>query len=190
MSCYYHPKVPTAIACRDCGKEICTSCSQDDVCPGCRLGRALNATVLNRRPIAGTANGNGANGNGARSAFATSTAAQTVDAAPAAEDRTLAAICYPLWPVALLMLVLPSHRSKFVRFNVLQALGVNALGVALYVAYALSANLPVIGWQSALMVPFLVPAWLLVDLYLAVRAFGGHLTRVPIAAEFAQRFAG
>lgn len=88
------------------------------------------------------------------------------------------------------MLFLPSHRSKFVRFNVLQALGVNALGVALYLAYALSTHLPVIGWQSALMVPFLVPAWFLVDLYLAVRTYGGHTTRVPLAADLAQRYAG
>ncbi len=100
----------------------------------------------------------------------------------------LAALCYPLWPLALLLLLLPAAHGKFVRFHVLQSLGVNALGVALYAVYALSAGLPVVGWQSAFALPLLVPLWMLGDLYLAIRAAVGESPRVPFAADLASKF--
>jgi uncharacterized membrane protein len=104
------------------------------------------------------------------------------------EERALAALCYPLWPLSLLLLLVPLGRSSFVRFHVLQSLGVNGLGLGLYVIYALLANVPVVGWQSAFALPFLVPLWMLGDLYLAVRAAGGHMPRVPFAGDLASKF--
>jgi uncharacterized membrane protein len=191
MGCYYHPKLPTALRCVDCGHEICTSCSDAGVCPGCRLGRAMNASPAKRLPTA--------TADAPRSTFvppptatvAAATAGTVVAAAEPAvssEDRVLAALCYPLWPLALLLLLLPSARDKFVRFHVLQSLTVNALGVALYAVYALLANLPVIGWQSSFALPFIVPAWMLADLYLAIRAATGQSPRVPFAGDLASKF--
>ena len=183
MSCYYHPKVPTATVCRDCGHEICATCSQDSVCPGCRLGRAMKNS--SERVLTAT-----------RPQFqyqpppgATSVSTAVADAPPAAEDRLLAALAYPIWPLALLLLFLPAHHSKFVRFHILQSLGVNALGVLLYGVYALLGNLPVVGWQSAFVLPFMLPIWFLVDVYLGIRAHTGAMTRVPIAGEYASKFA-
>lgn len=103
------------------------------------------------------------------------------------DDRILAAISYPLWPVALFLLALRSRLSPFVRYHAIQALLVNALGVGAYFVYSAAANLPVIGWQSALVLPILLPAWFIINLYLGIRAYGGHLTRVPVAADYAQR---
>ena len=190
MGCYYHPKLPTAMRCIDCGHEVCTSCSDEGVCPGCRLGRAMRATPATRLPTAVA--------DAPRSTFVppptrdvAATAAAVVapiESAASTEDRVLAALCYPLWPLALLLLLLPSGHAKFVRFHVLQSLAVNALGVALYSAYALLGNLPVIGWQSAFALPFVVPAWMLADLYLAIRAGTGQSPRVPFAADFAAKF--
>ncbi len=111
----------------------------------------------------------------------------TVD--PPSEDRLLSALCYPLWPLALLLLVLRGKHPQFVRYHALQALFVNALGVAAYFVYSGAGSLPVVGWQSGLVLPLLLPAWFILDLYLAVRAYGGHMTRVPLAAEYAARYA-
>ncbi|MBC5825480.1 MAG: DUF4870 domain-containing protein [Candidatus Eremiobacteraeota bacterium] len=194
MSCYYHPAVPTAVVCRDCGHEICSHCSVDAVCPGCRLGRAMQGTGADGTALPGQ--------RGAQSDSSTATATAPASAAPTAsaakptivveeshDDRLLAALCYPLWPVALLLLLLQSQRSKFLRFNIVQSLAVNILGVLFYAAYMASSHLPVIGWQSMLVMPFLMPAWFLFDLYLGVRAFGGQTTRVPLAAEYASKYA-
>jgi uncharacterized membrane protein len=186
MSCYYHPKVPTVTVCRDCGHEICATCSSDSVCPGCRLGRAMK-NAGGERVL--TAERDGGYQNAYRYAQGAQSVSAVAEAPPSFEDRLLAALSYPIWPLALLMLFLPAHRSKFVRFHILQSLGVNALGVLLYAVYALAAHLPVVGWQSAFMVPFLMPIWFLVDLYLAIKAHSGAMTRVPIAAEYASRFA-
>lgn len=103
------------------------------------------------------------------------------------DDRILAALSYPLWPVALFLVALHSRMSAFVRYHAIQALLVNALGVGAYFVYSAAANLPVIGWQSSLVLPILLPAWFIINLYLGIRAYGGHVTRVPLAADFAAR---
>lgn len=181
MGCYIHPAVPAAVRCRDCGKEICSTCSLDSICPGCRLGRAMKRESVAQRVLAGSA----------AAAPGAGGASGPIAAAPgdaSHDDRLLAAIAYPFWPLALLMLFLPG-RSKFLRFNVVQALLVNLLGVVLYALALVTAHLWVIGWQSALLLPFIVPLWFLFDVYLAARAYGGHTTRVPIAADYAQKYA-
>ena len=195
MGCYYHPKLPTATLCRDCGHEICTNCSENGICPGCRLGRAMKVTASRRLmptvtieppPYAkATAQADVSDGR----INSTATIETQTATVPTNEERVLAAACYPLWPLALLLLLLPSGHSKFVRYHVLQSLGVNALGVALYGAYSLAAALPVIGWQSNFALPFLVPLWMLGDLYLAVRAAYGESPRVPFAGDVASKHA-
>lgn len=195
MGCYYHPKLPTALRCRLCGHEICASCSEEGVCPGCRLGRAINVAakrlptvvVAEPRP-SGPASAPAAAQASAPAVSAAATAPLNDSTEQSGEDRLLAALCYPVWPLALLLLLLPSGHNKFVRFHVLQSLGVNGLCVGLSVVYSLLANLPVIGWQSAVALPFLVPLWMLADLYLAIRAGTGQSPRVPFAADLASRF--
>ena len=201
MGCYYHPAVPTAVLCRECGHEICSHCAIDSLCPGCRLGQAIKGAGQ-KQPVltaAASANGTGARASSSAgpsvraaphvSAAAPRPAATLVEDPPSPEDRLLAALCYPLWPVATIVLFLQSQRSKFLRFNVVQSLAVNALGVALYVMYAAAQHFPVIGWQSALVLPFAMPIWFFVDLYLAVKAYGGQNIKVPIAAEIASKYA-
>jgi uncharacterized membrane protein len=201
MGCYYHPAVPTAVFCRECGHEICSHCAIDSLCPGCRLGQAIKGAAQKQPVLTAAAS---ANGNGARSASAPGPsaappprpaaapprpAATIVETPSTPEDRLLAALCYPLWPVAMIVLFLLSHRSRFLRFNVVQSLAVNALGVALYVIYAAAQHFPVIGWQSALVLPFAMPIWFFVDLYLGVKAYGGQSINVPIAADVAAKYA-
>ena len=202
MGCYYHPAVPTAVLCRECGHEICQHCAIDSLCPGCRLGQAMKGAAQ-RQPVL-TAIKGGSNGDGAQSrptagpsfagtpgpAAAPPRASVTViDTPPTPEDRLLAALCYPLWPVALIVLFLQSQRSKFLRYNVVQSLAVNALGVGLYAIYAAASHFPVIGWQSALVLPFAMPIWFFIDLYLGIKAYGGESIKVPIAAELASKYA-
>ena len=205
MGCYYHPAVPTAVLCRECGHEICSHCAIDSLCPGCRLGQAIKGAAQKQPVLAGVASGNGngkANGNGAGYASAPSAgpqASQTtapsrpvatiVESPPSPEDRLLAALSYPLWPVAMIVLFLQSQRSKFLRFNVVQSLAVNTLGVALYLMYDAAQHIPVIGWQSALVLPFAMPIWFFVDLYLGLKAYGGESVKVPIAADLASKYA-
>src|SRR5579863_10431028 len=114
MGCYYHPAVPTAVMCRACGREICSHCTIDGLCPGCRLGQAMKGAAQRQPVLTAVATSNGI----ARSAW--SSASQSVSQHPAAapsppaaavvdppaspEDRLLAALCYTLWPIALIVL--------------------------------------------------------------------------------------
>lgn len=195
MSCYYHPKVPTLTLCPDCGQELCATCAADSICPGCRLGRAMRLTPS--QPLS-TERVNTASQSKGKSMH------QQPDPQPAQpapkvtvtdiaevgdDDRVLAALSYPLWPVALFLLALRGRMSAFVRYHSIQALLVNALGVGAYFVYSAAASLPVVGWQSALVLPILLPAWFIINLYLGIRAYGGHVTRVQLAADYAQRHA-
>ena len=204
MGCYYHPAVPTASLCKECGHEICSHCTVDSLCPGCRLGQAIKGAAQKQPVLTAAA---ATNGNGSRSSSTMGGPAYTqsqpqsrpsapprpavsvIDPPATPEDRLLSALCYPLWPVALIVLFLQSKRSKFLRFNVVQSLAVNALGVGLYMIYAAAQHFPVIGWQSALVLPFAMPIWFFVDLYLAVKAYGGESVQVPIAADVAAKYA-
>lgn|SRR5579864_4330530 len=193
MSCYYHPKVPTLTVCADCGHEICSTCSVDTVCPGCRLGRAMQSTAESRAlQTATTERRTWTNGTTAQASPPPQpsrppmvTVSEVRD-----EDRVLSALCYPLWPVALFLLALRNKVSPFVRYHAMQGVLVNALGVAAYFVYTAAASLPVIGWQSAVVLPVLLPAWFILNLYLGIRAYGGQMTRVPLAGDYADRFAG
>ena len=199
MSCYYHPAVPTAVLCRECNHEICSTCAVDAICPGCRLGRAIGANAPGPRSLNAAPEGASSSNAGATSQATApppppgperpKATVTSIETPPTPEERLLAAVCYPLWPLALLMVFLRSHRTQFVRFHVVQALGVNALGVLVYFAYNFAAGLPVVGWQSAMLLPFMMPAWFFLDLYLAVRTYGGHSPRVPIAADYAEKYA-
>ncbi len=182
MGCFYHPAVPSAALCAQCGREICAHCCVDSLCPGCRLGRAMEASK------AGTA----APGDTAHSSTigaTTGAPAQVSVIEETQENRLLAGLCYPLWPVALVIFFARLNGSKFLRFNALQALAANALGVIVYVAYVAAAHLPVVGWQSGLVLPFLMPAWFVFDIYLGLRAYGGYTPRVPLAFDYASKHA-
>ena len=192
MSCYYHPKVPTLTVCPDCGHEICSACSVDSICPGCRLGRAMRAASGQALSTEHAPPRNDTYGTGFQRNTAppeARPAAQAVVVSEAGdEDRALAAVSYPLWPLALGLIAFRGRLSPFVRYHAMQALLVNALGVGAYFVYSAAANLPVIGWQSALVLPILLPTWFIINLYLGIRAYGGHVTRVPLAADYAAKY--
>ena len=192
MSCYYHPKVPTLMTCADCGREVCATCSVNALCPGCRLGRAMQ-TASGGRAI--STNRVEYQPKGSNASYSATPPPPTASQAPmvtvidhSEDDRVLSAVSYPLWPVALFLLVFRSRLAPFVRYHAMQSLVVNALGVGAYFVYTAAANLPVIGWQSAVVLPILLPAWFIIDLYLGVRAYGGQRTRVPLVGEYAQRY--
>src|SRR5690348_3245046 len=84
MGCYYHPAVPTAMLCRECGHEICTHCSVDTLCPGCRLGQAMKGAAQKQAVLVGAV---AANGNGARATSAPGPAAASSPPPQAAAAR-------------------------------------------------------------------------------------------------------
>jgi uncharacterized membrane protein len=106
-------------------------------------------------------------------------------------SKLLAALGYPIWIVALIaILIEPYKNEKFVKFHAVQAL---ALGIAEWVviiAAQFLAVIPVIGWIVAL-VAWLIPLAVFVyQIILAIGAFNGNYSEVPILYPYIKSYIG
>ncbi len=106
-------------------------------------------------------------------------------AEPSSNERLLAALCYPLFPlVSLFILLVEEHKNKaFERYHAIQSLGA---GVVLWViVMILSIIVPVITFGvGALCVPFLVILPYVPFLYWAYQAYQGKSFEVPVVTKF------
>jgi len=104
-------------------------------------------------------------------------------AEPSSNERLLAALCYPLFPiVSLFILLVEEHKNKaFERYHAVQALGAGVVIWVLFTVLSIILGATVI---LALCVPFL---WILVlvpFLYWAYQAYQGKTFEVPVVTKF------
>jgi uncharacterized membrane protein len=95
------------------------------------------------------------------------------------ESRALVALGYPLWPLALLSLF-DRKQSRYLRLQALQALGFN-VGMAGFAGLlTLLTNVPILGFSASVLLPFLIPLFLVASVYFGIKAWNGDDVRVPI----------
>ena len=101
------------------------------------------------------------------------------------ESRALVALGYPLLPLALLSL-LERRRSRFLKRAALQAIGFNLAFAAFWGVLQLMSSLaiPWIGVESAILIPFLVPLFLVASVYYGIKTWHGDEVRVPIVSDW------
>ena len=98
-------------------------------------------------------------------------------------ERLLAALCYPLFPiVSLFILLVEEHKNKaFERYHAIQALGAGVAIWALFTVLSFLMGITVIG---LICVPFLWIAAIALFLYWAYQAYQGKLFEVPVVTKF------
>ena len=104
------------------------------------------------------------------------------------ESRALAALGYPLWPLALLAL-LDSKRSNYIKRQALQALGFNVGFAAFWGLLELISQLPILGWSplgwsSSFVLVFMLPLFLVSSVFFGIKAWHGDPVRVPIISDW------
>ncbi|MDQ2908204.1 MAG: DUF4870 domain-containing protein [Candidatus Eremiobacteraeota bacterium] len=99
------------------------------------------------------------------------------------ETRILLALGYVLWPLAALALLDPT-RSRTVRRQALQALGLNFGLFALWVALEAVAQVPLLGWSAFPLLAALFPLWLIASLIYGVRVWNAESVRVPLVSDW------
>jgi uncharacterized membrane protein len=177
MDCYFHPNVPSAAPCIECGKPICATCRDErGGCPSCRLAAKVEAATATRQQIAGSVP--------PRPAPA-SVRGQATIAAPAdlAESRALVALGYPLWPLALLSL-LDRKQSRNLRRQAFQALGFNAGFWGFAAVLWLIAQVPFMGFSAWVLLPLLPILFLVASVYYGVKTWNGDDVRVPVVSSW------
>ncbi|HVA34267.1 MAG TPA: DUF4870 domain-containing protein [Candidatus Baltobacteraceae bacterium] len=177
MDCYFHSNVPSVAACVDCRKPICATCRDEQgSCPSCRLAAKVEAASATRvhlggqvppRPQAAAVRG--------------PATVATVD--DPIESRALVALGYPLWPLALLALF-DRKQSRHLRRQAVQALGFNLGFAGFWGLLTLLANVPFLGFSAAVLVPFLIPLFLVASVYYGIKTWHGDDVRVPIISDW------
>ncbi|HEY1975385.1 MAG TPA: DUF4870 domain-containing protein [Candidatus Baltobacteraceae bacterium] len=178
MDCYFHSNVPSVAACVDCRKPICATCRDErGSCPGCRLAAKVEAATATRTHIGGQVPP-------PHPQPATVIRKAEVATLPdSVESRALVSLGYPLWPLALLSL-LDRKQSRYLRRQALQALGFNVAILGIGGIMSVVANLPWIGLAPSVLLPFLVPLFLVASVYYGIKTWNGDDVRVPIVGDW------
>jgi uncharacterized membrane protein len=178
MDCYFHSNVPSVAACNDCRKPICATCRDErGTCPSCRLAAKVEAATATRVHLGGQVPPPHPQ------PAAVIRKAEVATVSDPAESRALVALGFPLWPLALLSL-LDRKQSRYLRRQALQALGFNVAMLGLGGLLSVVANFPWLGLAPSVLLPFLVPLFLVASVYYGIKTWNGEDVRVPIVGDW------
>jgi uncharacterized membrane protein len=179
MDCYFHANVPSVAPCAECGKPICATCRDErGTCPSCRLAQKIDAATATRQPLYGKV---------PPRPQAPPQPRATVTVTPILDDpiesRALVALGYPLWPLALLSLF-DRKQSRPLKKQAYQALGLNLGFAGFWGVLQLLATIPWLGVSAEVILPFLIPAFLVASVYYGIKVWHGDDVRVPIIGDW------
>jgi uncharacterized membrane protein len=163
-------------------------------CPSCRLAAKVDAAAATRQRIPGSVPPHSQQGYAqpgyAQQGYAQQQAQPTVvrkaevsTLSDPVESRALVALGYPLWPLALLSIFdrKQSHRLRSAAF---QALGLNVGVAGMYGLLALLSQIPFLGFSAGILMPLLIPLFLVASVYYGIKTWNGDEIRVPIIGDW------
>ena len=176
MDCYFHSNVPSVAACTECRKPICATCRDErGSCPSCRLAAKVDAATAPRVHLGGQIP--------PHPQPAVVRKAEVATLPDSVESRALVSLGFPLWPLALISL-LDRKQSRYLRRQALQALGFNVAILGIGGIMSVVANFPWIGLAPSVLLPFLVPLFLVASVYYGIKTWNGDDVRVPIVGDW------
>ncbi len=109
------------------------------------------------------------------------------------ENRLLAALGYPLWIVALIVVLTEMKQDPFMRYHGWQALfwGIAwfVLWVGLSVIGTILSFVPILGFLFQFLAwTVLFIAWAVLSLVYAVRTYRGERFEIPVVTDFARKY--
>lgn len=112
---------------------------------------------------------------------------------PASADqsnRLLAALAYPIWIIALIIIVTDMKKDPFMRIHGWTALFWGVAWLVIWVALQILLRIPFFGWLLFLFTaPIFWLAWLALSIYYAMQAYGGKRVTIPVVSEWAKKYA-
>ncbi len=106
------------------------------------------------------------------------------------ENRLVAALGYPIWIVALIVLLTDMKQNRFMRIHAVQALGYTVAWVVVYVALTILTAIPGLGLGLLFLWPLLYLAWIILALFYAYRTYQGQTFEIPVVSQFTARYTG
>ena len=110
--------------------------------------------------------------------------------AQADSNRLLAALGYPIWIIALVIILTDMKKDSFMRHHGWTALFWGIAWVILYVVLTILANIPFFGWLLVIVAgPILWLVWVILSIYYAVQAYNGKTVSIPLVSDWAKKYA-
>lgn len=109
--------------------------------------------------------------------------------AQADSNRLLAALSYPIWIIALVIILTDMKKDSFMRQHGWTALFWGIAWFVLYFVLMILSALPFLGFGVTILFPFLGLAWLILSIYYAVQAYNGKVFSIPIVSDWARKYA-
>jgi uncharacterized membrane protein len=109
---------------------------------------------------------------------------------PEQTNRLLAALGYPIWIIALIIVVTDMKKDPFMKKHGWTALFWAIAWLVIWIALSILGHIPFLGWLLFLLTgPILWLIWLILSIYYAVQAYNGRDFTIPIVSDFAKKYA-
>lgn len=108
---------------------------------------------------------------------------------PDQSNRLLAALAYPIWPIALIIVLTDMKKDAFMKTHGWTGLFWSIAWLVIWFALRILVAIPVIGVIFAIlggMVLWLV--WLVLSIYYAMQAYNGKAFTIPFVSDFAKKY--
>lgn len=106
------------------------------------------------------------------------------------ENRILAALAYPIWIVAVIILLTDMKNNRFMRQHAVQALGYTLAWLVVYFGLSILASFSDLGlWRLYFLWPLLRFAWLVIAVYYGYQAYQRQTFSIPVVSRFAAQYA-
>ncbi len=187
MDCFFHARVPSVSACTDCKTPLGATCRDDrGACPSGRLAAKIAAAASSRERLAGDVGPASGPWNAApppQPPPFVAPRATVLATQDSVESKALVALGYPLFALALLSL-LDRRKSPALRKQTFQALGFNVGFAGLWGALSVLAQIPILGISAAILLPFLIPVFIVASVYFGIKVWQGEDLHVPIIGDW------
>lgn len=108
---------------------------------------------------------------------------------PSDTGKLLAALGYPISIVALIaILIEPYKNEKFVRHHAIQALGLAVALIAANVVLGVLSAIPVVNIIAGIVWALLYPAWLVLAIIAAIKAWNGQYWEMPVVYNIVKQY--
>ena len=105
-------------------------------------------------------------------------------------NRLLAALAYPIWIIALIIVLTEMKKDPFMRNHGWTALFWAIAWLIIWVGLQILVQIPFLGWLLFLFTaPIFWLAWLILSIYYAAQAYNGKQFTIPLVSDWAKKYA-
>jgi uncharacterized membrane protein len=103
-------------------------------------------------------------------------------------DNVAGALAYVTIIPALVFLVLaPYNKNRFIRFHSFQSIFFAVAWTALWIVLNIIAHIPLLGWLTLLIWPFIGLAGFVIWIVLVLKAYQGRMFKLPVIGDMAEK---